>query len=1522
MALSAAQEALLPPNVHRHSRDLGRQSQGSWYVAGSSAAAAVGRSQSLDRGAEHDFFAPLAGHHHHHHHPSTSSGGRAFKTKARPTLALPRRELTVEQTVETLRFLRRHNGLFAALSLAELEEFAVACCPLAFTRSELLFARGELATWFGVLLSGQVVAVLPDDSGSDIPLGVHGPAEVIGAVRASLWKQSYARAYTLRGVQGGYIAVMSYDQLEELQHTRPALHCALLSALLADVVDAAACFFRGCPLSCGVTWPFVDFHERRVLDFLLQFREEGTLFTDVGYDALLAVACRLRVTQWQSRSCVISRGSPLTACLLVLEGKLTGFQEAAGEPTAWFEPGSLLGLEGLLGAARPCALDVFAARPTLAGLLFAHDLEDLKREFPKYAVQVVRSLHGRFLMELAEPQSQQSFVLLADAGKRIRYSPGDVPVLPPGSKPWPGDLTREQAVAANGVLENTSLPVPGPDVVEVPRRGIYTRDDADDHALSAFMGGTGGLGPPVQPPPRRVDMQPPHALGQFLARKLAEDASCEAGASSALRSRSPPGRTREDRRSRSPGRTREDTAAHRPLKRSASAPAFARQSFGEGAHAAEMRRSQRRHGGAASARELAKTGGVEASTAAHMDLYCPDNTQSEELRKFMDRFRASEGVRDSAEGRYAPRGRKPAPLEERAPWRPTSAGVWRAKSAPASQRRSAADAGRSATARSLLHWRERTRDQCACPQCGAALPMSPDGSGLLVRVLSMGADHGDAVEFYINGQQVLLPPASRHGLLHRTKSPSGGVIGPGTGLYVLTFDPTVRPWEIASTWLYDTSASSVSATAANEQLAADLESLPLGRCVLVGVKGAGLEGLSRAAAAALASVGASPELLGAHRLGQGYVLLGCKGGGAFAERIGWKVDVEAEVPFEPLVEVPVSEAATGITRMRPVLEQRFGDLVGAFRGVDDTGSKHITKLKLSKALDLLGFSRMETEEFFVSLLQVTGKRSQGYLTLTDWLAAFDSAAHEMEKRKASPSPPADAEAGAVARSLLRRRNRHPGQTKCQNCSATLLEPLSADSLLARVISRGVDDGDTVEFHVDGQKITLPPSSRQSLLQRANRMGAQAGPGTGFYVLTFDPAVRPWHIVSTWRYDTSSTSASATAASAQLAADLESLPNGRCVLIGVKGSGLEGLSPAAIRALVSVGASSELLCAGRHGEGYALMGCKGGSVAFAEQMGSTVDIEGEVPVRPFVKVPLTEAAACVLRLRPMIEATFGDLFAAFRAIDDNDSKRITKLQLTKALGPLGFARMQSEEIFRYLLQTARQERQGYLTLQDWLTCFERAAEELEKCKMSPALLRENLQAPEALRQSLGGHGSSLAAGLSGPKDWTWQLEQQRRSQRDLRSSYNGGSTSAGVEDSVSADQYQAWNMKVLAQQNEIERLREQVRQLEQKSCQLQDQLAAASQEKEEWKATMLRTQLNREFKATCSKLEEDNRRFLQPMVHTTMPDFAKTMQQQMSLAATPLQVLTSDGVVDHHATEHRPPPALRTFSRFPGELGLL
>lgn len=760
----------------------------------------------------------------------------ALQPPAATELRPPQRELGLANTGDILRRLRKEESLFTELSLSELEEFADLCSPLSFQRGEVLFSRGEPCTWLGLLLAGRCDAFLPNGKG-ELRMGEHVPGEMMGLARVALWERSHARAYTLRAIEDGCIAVLSYDQLEGIRRSRPAFHHNLLRSLLLQLADACGSFFRGCPVSNRPKWSLSQCPESRILDFLLKLREEGRLLANADYNCLLTLACRLRITQWQARSNVLSKGEPLSGALILFDGKMTGFRDAGGSPSMFFNPGDCIGLEYLLGGVQLCPLDVFAARASLAALLRPDDLQDIRRENPAIATQILQALHGKFFMELAAPHSEP-LLLMAEATERLRFATASRPSFPSPLR-FVGQLTPDEAKMALQLAQSTA-PVPrwvDPEHSHKVLEGQAAREEA---AIRRFLSDPHGLTASwAEKEPAKAEW----LLGSFLTKKLVDGqlggaqgrAAAREAAARAVSLEAQRESTRQS--AMSPGKDLLNVEARLGL----SSPRRGDFESPRGSPTSRQRSQQRSHWKETGLeRKGARSNSAPPMRAAtsHWPNKMPGGEQGiMELLSHPPPFF------------NCPQCSKKIQVPKSI-WPKDGGGVL-VKTGP-------------------------SRGPAIGPQ------LADSSRRRVARVISSTYRHGNRADFFIDGKKV--PLESGKWQLHEYQR---------RGFNVVTLDPDTQ--HVASATCYDTSGGGQVAVS---QLASDLNALPEGRVVLIAVRGSGLESLSGAAMRALRRVGATAAVSGG-RSQEGYALIGIKGGDAAAERRGHHVEVEAKLPKPP-----------------------------------------------------------------------------------------------------------------------------------------------------------------------------------------------------------------------------------------------------------------------------------------------------------------------------------------------------------------------------------------------------------------------------------------------------------------------------------------------------------------------------------------------------------------------------------------------------------------------------------------------
>lgn len=140
------------------------------------------------------------------------------------------------------------------------------------------------------------------------------------------------------------------------------------------------------------------------------------------------------------------------------------------------------------------------------------------------------------------------------------------------------------------------------------------------------------------------------------------------------------------------------------------------------------------------------------------------------------------------------------------------------------------------------------------------------------RVVSAGFNDGNIAEFYLNARKI-------------------DITGPSwrRGVNVICIDPNTQ--QVTSRKTYDVWGDP---SQENPRLAADLNSLPYGRIVMLALKDSGMENIDDNVVKALKLCGST--IGGRLPMRQGYALIGVKGGSALAEERGGRAEVQALLP--------------------------------------------------------------------------------------------------------------------------------------------------------------------------------------------------------------------------------------------------------------------------------------------------------------------------------------------------------------------------------------------------------------------------------------------------------------------------------------------------------------------------------------------------------------------------------------------------------------------------------------------------
>ena len=110
-------------------------------------------------------------------------------------------EISHEQIREIISFLQSCGHGFRGFGRPDIAALAEALSVMNFDEGQKVVEKGEMGTWFGVLLSGTLKVLLPNST----TVTMH-PGAVIGEM--AVWKEDSVRNASMEGGERGLIATM------------------------------------------------------------------------------------------------------------------------------------------------------------------------------------------------------------------------------------------------------------------------------------------------------------------------------------------------------------------------------------------------------------------------------------------------------------------------------------------------------------------------------------------------------------------------------------------------------------------------------------------------------------------------------------------------------------------------------------------------------------------------------------------------------------------------------------------------------------------------------------------------------------------------------------------------------------------------------------------------------------------------------------------------------------------------------------------------------------------------------------------------------------------------------------------------------------------------------------------------------------------------------------------------------------------------------------------------------------------
>ena len=131
-------------------------------------------------------------------------------------------EVSLELAQGLLAHVTATSSLFSGLAPDVLKLLAERLSVIRFSAGEQIMVEGETGTWFGILLSGQLLAQLAN--GGVVPIS---EGEIIGEM--AIWNKGGVRANSVVApAVGGVMAVMLCDDLRALTTEHPKAGCQLM----------------------------------------------------------------------------------------------------------------------------------------------------------------------------------------------------------------------------------------------------------------------------------------------------------------------------------------------------------------------------------------------------------------------------------------------------------------------------------------------------------------------------------------------------------------------------------------------------------------------------------------------------------------------------------------------------------------------------------------------------------------------------------------------------------------------------------------------------------------------------------------------------------------------------------------------------------------------------------------------------------------------------------------------------------------------------------------------------------------------------------------------------------------------------------------------------------------------------------------------------------------------------------------------------------------------------------------------
>lgn len=322
----------------------------------------------------------------------------------------PKTELT--QLESRILFKNLSQSTFKGLSCDELNKLADSGITLKFSRGMTIAKRNESVLWFGVLLEGEILLSIGQDS-----LGTIKPGSLIGSLTVLEYKPSTTHIFDLTGSTDGLLSCFLIEDLSNIHRKLPKLASKFIEAIGKQCLNSISYNFSQQFYYSSNALQHHEYSTRRKQEFiqshhLLANSEIDRI--DVKY-----LATAFKVIHFKENSWITRKNTIENSVFFVIEGKCGNFESREYED-------DVFGAEHFLV---PGTLWEYSVVGTTNGTLLWMKLEDFNDVLVKYSstcVKFIKILAGFTCRKIFDRKTHKLPISLKIAQDFVELDPSQL----------------------------------------------------------------------------------------------------------------------------------------------------------------------------------------------------------------------------------------------------------------------------------------------------------------------------------------------------------------------------------------------------------------------------------------------------------------------------------------------------------------------------------------------------------------------------------------------------------------------------------------------------------------------------------------------------------------------------------------------------------------------------------------------------------------------------------------------------------------------------------------------------------------------------------------------------------------------------------------------------------------------------------------------------------------------------------------------------------------------------------------